>query len=285
MSIKLPRTAIAATLAATLLLAGCGDSGDDDKSNDSKGEESSQTSDPSDEASEETSEEPSEDTSEDSGSEFEELDSSNFYKTVVQAQVDAGTFKGRTSTTAAGQSIVMDTEASYADGKIAAKASTTPDSAQQVETILVDGVMYIKGDGLGAPAGKYLKLDTNKVDSNDPLSSLVQLGDPEMAVKVLDNPKKFELIGTEDVEGVEANHYQITMDGKKYAENAGMPQLATYLPAELVFDMWVDAENRPVKMVQELEVQGQKSTTETLYFDYGADVSIEAPADSETVTP
>ncbi len=149
----------------------------------------------------------------------------------------------------------------------------------------MDGVVYMKGAGLGAPEGKWLKIDTkDSSGANNPLSSLLSLADPENAIKLLDDPKEFKLIGAEDVDGVGANHYQITLDSATYAKNLNLPEIASALPPELTFDMWVDAENRPVKMHQEIEVSGQSSTTDVLYTDYGTDVNIEAPPAADTVS-
>lgn len=277
MSIRLPSAAIAALLASTLLLTGCNDDGDEKGDSTSAADPSQSTSQSSD---------PGSEGSEGSGSDIAPLEADNFYKSVLEAQKEAGTFKGTVTTTTGGASVVMNMEGKYSDGTTAAHVQSTPDSAQQMETILVDGVMYLRGEGLNVPDGKWLKFDfSDPANANDPMSSLMDLSDPERALAAMDNPKKFELIGAESVEGVDTNHYQITMDSATYGENLDLPQeIVTILPKVIVYDMWVDAENRPIKVSQEFDVQGTQTSTEQTYSDYGSDVDIVAPDDADTIT-
>lgn len=266
MSVKLPRAAIAAALASTLLLVGCNDDGgsksDDSPASQSQGEN-------------------------DSGdAELTELEGDTFYETVMTAQKEAGSFKGVTVNTVGTTSTTLDLEGEYTDDGIAATATTRPDAAQQLSTIVVDGVMYLQADGIGVPEGKWLKFDPNDPKNADsPLAPMMDMSDPQRYFAAMNNPKEFELVGEEDVDGVPANHYRLTMDSATYAENLELPkEIADLLPPELSYDMWVDAENRPVKVVQEFEAAGQSNRVEQTYSDYGADVDIEAPADADTVT-
>ena len=73
--------------------------------------------------------------------------------------------------------------------------------------------------------------------------------------KALEEPKKLELLGAEDVDGVATNHYRITLDPAKYLAAMEFPAaMADMLPEELVTEMWVDADNLPRKFAQTLEV-------------------------------
>jgi hypothetical protein len=118
---------------------------------------------------------------------------------------------------------------------------------------------------------------------------LAKATDPEAMFKAMETPKKLELVGTEDVDGVATNHYRITMDPDQYIEAMGFPaEMASFLPEELVTEMWVDGDDLPRKFSQTVEVPGAggakptTSTTEGLYSDFGLDVDIEAPPASET---
>ncbi|QIX28066.1 hypothetical protein ncot_16795 [Nocardioides sp. JQ2195] len=286
MSIKLPRAAIAAALASTLLLAGCNGDGDSNDSGD--GESTSQSqgaeSDGGDDSA--TTDGATDGGSDDGDAELTELDSDSFYETVMTAQKDAGSFKGVTTTTTGQATMTLDLESEYTDNGVAAKATTRPDAPQQISTIVVDGVMYMQADGIGVPEGKWLKFDpSDPKNAGNPLSQLMDMSDPETFFGAMDDPKHFELIGQEDVDGVAANHYNITISSETYAENLDLPaEVVSMLPPELTFDMWIDAENRPVKVTQEYEIRGQTSQVEQTYSDYGVDVDIEAPADADTVT-
>ena len=102
-------------------------------------------------------------------------------------------------------------------------AGTT--GAQAFEMVMLDKTLYISGAGLPLPDGKKWL----KVDLSDPNSLFGQLGkstDPSTMFKAMEAPKSFELLGTEEVDGVETNHYNVVMDTASYAE-------AMELPAEI----------------------------------------------------
>ncbi len=108
MSIKMPRAAIAVALASTLFFAGCSDDSDKDK-NDSK-QDSSETSNP-DSGDDGDGGDPAVSESGDSGDgDIAPLEKDNFYQTVIEAQIEAGSYKGTTTSTVAGQSVVMNME-------------------------------------------------------------------------------------------------------------------------------------------------------------------------------
>ncbi len=94
-----------------------------------------------------------------------------------------------------------------------------------------------------------------------------------------------ELVGAEEVDGVDADHYKAVMNTKSYAKVlGGLPaDAATTLPKTIPFDIWIDGDNRPVKYEVSLSVQGVTTSTSQTYYDYGADVEVSVPKDSDTV--
>jgi len=278
MTHRTARRALVALLTPTLLLAGCGDGGSDaEKAGTPTGEATSAATDGPDGS----------DGSDGDGSTGASgtLTKENFHEVVLAAQKEAGSFRGRTISSMGGVVVTMESEATYDGDVLAAHATTTPDSAQQMEMYVVDGVLYLRGDGLDAPAGKWIKIDPSDPSTAD--SSLAQLGglaDPAKALAVLGAPKSFERVGSETVEGVETERYKVVIDSSSYAEKLGLgEEVAAAMPAEIPFDFWVDAENRPIKTVVEIETGGFAVKTEQLYLDYGADVTITAPDDADTV--
>ena len=174
----------------------------------------------------------------------------------------------------------------YADDGIAMQALST--GAQAMEMVMLDKILYISGAGLPLPDGKTWF----KVDMTDPDSLFGQLGkstDPSLMFKAMEEPKEFELLGTEEVDGVETNHYNVVMETASYAEALDLPaEMAGFLPKEIGMEMWVDADNQPRKFHQELEIpdmtgsgKPSRSTTEGTYYDFGTDVDIEAPPAAE----
>ena len=241
-------------------------------------------------ASDDSSDSGSDEATEDAAEESEapeaslaELSVDDFYPSVMAAMRDAGSFTFTTTSDSAGQAQEMTGEARFGDDGVEMKASST--GAQAMDLILVDKTMYMKSPALGA-GDKWLKIDLS-----DPSSLFGMIGkatDPEVMFKAMEAPKKLELVGSEEVDGVETNHYRITMDPTSYLKAMDFPAaMAEMLPKELVTDMWVDADNLPRKFEQTVEVKapnGGPSTTgntQGTYSDFGTDVDIEAPPASE----
>lgn len=271
------RASLAALLAASLLLAGCNgdDKGGDEPTKAAPDTTTSASTDASPSAS-------SGATGSGSG-----LDKADFYEKISAAQQAAGSYRAKATTTAAGSSTVMNAEISYRGDEVLGHIQSGAGSAQQLEGVLSGGVLYLKGAGLGVPAGKWLKYDSeDPANANSPFAGLVGATDPGAALRALGDPKQLDLVGTEDVDGVKADHYKAVMSTTSYAQTLKLPaEVAKTLPAELPVEIWVDEQNRPVKTTTTFTIAGTTSTTEQKYFDYGAKVSVTVPKDSDTVTP
>ena len=272
----------AATLLTSLALttAACG--GD-------SGSETSSGTDTS-ESSEDASTEEASESGESSG-DLEELEAAEFYPAVMGALQEAGTFAFTISSSSEGAGAgAMDMQGvmRYDDDGIDMEASGSGQGAEGLEMIMLDKVLYMTGAGMGVDLGdkKWLK-----IDMSDPDSLFGMIGkstDPELMFKAMEEPKEFELLGTEEVDGVETNHYRVVMDTAAYAEAMEIPaQMSSALPEDIAVEMWVDADHLPRQFRQEVEVpamgggEASTSTTEGTYSDYGTDVTIEAPPASE----
>lgn len=212
-----------------------------------------------------------------------ELSADDFYPSVMAAMKDAETFTFTTTSGAAGQTQAMEGQARFGDDGIEMKASST--GGQQMDMILVDQAMYMKSADLGT-GDKWLKIDLS--DPNSLFGMIGKATDPEVMFQALEAPKKLELVGAEDVDGVATNHYRITLDPAQYIKAMDLPKaMADMMPDELVTEMWVDADNLPRKFSQSMDVPavgGGKPTTSTsegTYSDFGTDVEIEAPPADE----
>lgn len=255
-------------------LAACSDDSSDPDSSSSASDTSSDSSssDDSTDDSEETEE------TEDAAA-MTELDGAGFYPAIMDAMKEAETFNFQTVSTSGGQSQTMEGQARFGDDGVEMKASST--GGQAMELILIDKSMYLKSPDLGT-GDKWLKVDLS--DPNSLFGMIGKATDPEVMFKAMEAPKKLELIGTEEVDGVETNHYRITMDPTKYLAAMEFPAaMADMMPKELVTEMWVDGDDLPRKFSQTLDVPsaaGGKATTTTsegTYSDFGTDVEIEAP--------
>ncbi len=217
------------------------------------------------------------------GAALAELSADDFYPAIMAAMREAESFSFETTSDSAGQTQTMSGQARFGDDGIEMEA--TGSGAQDLEMILVDKAMYMKSPGLGT-GDKWLRIDLS-----DPSSLFGMIGkatDPEVMFKAMEAPKELELVGAEDVDGVETNHYRITLDPTQYLKAMELPPaMADMMPDELVTEMWVDGDDLPRKFTQSMQlpaVGGGKpatTTTEGTYSDFGAEVEVEAPPSSQ----
>ena len=260
-------------------LAACSD---DSGSSDTSSSASDESNDTADDSTDESTEAP-EESEEPAEASLAELSVDDFYPSVMAAMKDAETFAFETTSGSAGQTQTMAGQARFSDAGVEMKAAST--GAQAMEMNLHGQAMYMKSPDLGA-GDKWLKIDLSDPDSI--FGMIGKATDPEVMFKAMEAPKKLELVGSEDVDGVETNHYRITLDPAQYLDAMDFPAaMADMLPKEMVTEMWVDADNLPRKFAQTMEVpavgggQATSSTTEGTYSDFGADVEIEEPPASE----
>ena len=264
-------------------LAACSDdSGSTDTSSSATDESTDETTDEG--ASEGASEDESADASEEpADATLAELSADDFYPAIMDAMRGAESFSFETTSDSAGQTQTMSGQARFGDDGIEMKA--TGSGAQDLEMVLVDKAMFMKSPELGT-GDKWLKIDLS--DPNSLFGMIGRATDPEVMFKAMEAPKELELVGTEDVDGVAANHYRITLDPTQYLKAMEFPPaMADMMPDELVTEMWVDGDDLPRKFSQSMElpaVGGGKpttTTTEGTYSDFGTDVEIEAPPSSQ----
>lgn len=215
-------------------------------------------------------------------SEAKELSADDFYPAVMGALQDAETFAMETISESDGQKQTMTGHARYSDDGMAMKASS--EVPEPMEMIILDKMLYMKSEGMTSD-GKWLAIDLDDEDSL--FGMLGKSMDPEVMFGAAQKPEKVELLGQEEVDGVETNHYRITTDPAEALKAMDMPPgMEEFMPEDMIIEMWVDADDRPRKFVQETTVKAPSggtvtSSVEGYYRDFGADVDIEAPPADE----
>lgn len=212
------------------------------------------------------------------------LTSADFGTRLQAAQKDAGSYKFTMETGMAQQTQTGSGEAKV-DGDKPAVHLTMGSGEQAIETVTVDGFYFIKAPMFGTDK-PWLKIDPN---AKTGFGALVgQMGgnqDPTSLSKAFAKVTKVEKGAEEDVDGVSATKYTVTIAGADLAETLKLPaEAAGFLPKEINYDIWVDGDDRPVQMITKMAVQGQESTTTMKFTDYGADVDVEAPPADQVTT-
>jgi hypothetical protein len=175
--------------------------------------------------------------------------------------------------------------------------SLTMDSGAtgQMQLMLIDGTMYLKSPALASLSkGKpWIKISLKELGSKSglDLGSLLdqaQQSNPAEQTKLFTASKDARKVGTETVDGVQTTHYTGTVDLKDglaaldaKAREQYKQQYSKLGTNKVGFDVWVDGDSLPRKMVNKIKIsQGEVNTT-ILFRDYGKPVTITAPPESE----
>ena len=94
-----------------------------------------------------------------------------------------------------------------------------------------------------------------------------------------------QVVGPEQVAGADATHYKLTVDVTPLPDT--LPGREALLSAGLMslpVDLWVDDQGRPVKVTENLSVQGQTVDTEVTIGNFDAPVTVTAPPADQVAT-
>ena len=266
-SLPVVRRAAALGAAAVLTLAGLTACGDDDSpsSDEPKASESSSTA-----------------TSPSAGA---TIDPSTFVDDVLAAMSEPTTAHLTMAMTGGSAEVSMEGDVDYTTkpAEMALTMSSSmmalggdSDSASTIDVRVVDGVMYLKMPF--GQSGKWVKLELG--EKGGPLSEdmLDQLDPGAQLESLKDAITKVEDAG-EDASG---HHYVLTVRSDAFRElqdQLGGSGKAD-LPEVLTYDVWTDDEGRLAKSVVAL---GELGTVTMAFTDWGEDVDIEAPPESDVV--
>jgi hypothetical protein len=161
-----------------------------------------------------------------------------------------------------------------------------------VTELLTPGALYMKNRGEGVPAGKWVRVDTTRL----PDGNLVTGGatEPLMAAELLRGARAVTYVGRETVGGAEVLHLRGTTDIARAAAGTpaadGGPLRAAakgFTVTRVPFDVWLDAQGRPRRIVQSFTFSTVGSTREpgqnvtvvstTTYDHFGAPVPVIMP--------
>jgi hypothetical protein len=260
--VKIKRTLGTLALASTLVLTGCSDDGDggDAESSDTSSETTTPTDEPTDEET-------------DDSEEGEEVDLDEFLADFEEGVDATTTARMSMDMEAQGQAIDIEGDVDYTTEPVSMAMVMTGDAfgGQDIEMRIVDGTVYMNlGD---ASQGKFVQLSLEQLGAQAGFGNFTDQLDPGSQLETFrEGLTKVEFVGDEDIEGVDTEHYTLTVDTTKLEES---PPGA---PETLELDVWLDDENRMTQMETDL---GDMGTLTARMFDFGSDVEIEKPAASE----
>jgi hypothetical protein len=145
-----------------------------------------------------------------------------------------------------------------------------------------DGSMYMSGEDLGLPAGKWVKMEDSPTNTMS----------PSEVVKFLQDSGDVELVGTETIRGEEGQHFRGPLNMKELIEKeAGsafleqMKDTPGVEELEVVIDILVPDSGLPSRMAVAMTMPGQegslKMTSDVLEYD--VPVNADPPPDDKVV--
>jgi hypothetical protein len=274
------RRTLAASAAALTLLATAGCGGDDEPkaASDSTSTSAAPSESASDTPTEMASEAaPSEDAS-NAATGGEEVSAAEFGDIMKKALDQATTANVTTTNGASGLNATGQVD--YSSDPPSVKMTATIAQMGDIDVILVDNVMYMKGAMFGAD--KYVKLDLK--DPSNPLAGIGDQLDPAAAFeKLVKGITSATYVGEEDVNGESLKHYATTIDSKVLLEDLpSETQGQAQLPDAIDYQWWFDGDGLIRKF--SADMGGAAGTVEGTFDDWGTKVDIKAPPASQVTT-
>lgn len=266
---------VAAAVIVPIALLGFAACGDDDKSDSDKESTSQESTDTADEspAAEDTA-------TEEAPATGEEISNEDFADLVADGVEATTTARMKMEITSSGMVTTAEGVMDYTGDQPATQMSMTMPGGTagggEMEVIMLDGIIYMSMPGATQP-GTYFKLDPKaNPEVAKQMGGLNSLDMANMTKAFTDGLEKVETVGSEDVDGVEATHYVVTVNTKAAQSMLGGIEGAegAEIPAELTYDIWLDDEGRIVKMEADMGSTGSMTMN---VFEHGADVSVKAP--------
>ena len=184
-----------------------------------------------------------------------------------------------------------------------AGASALPTSGKPMPARYTEDAMYVNlGDQFASTAGKgkhWMKYDYDRLAKQaGPSGALIkdqmQNNNPARSVDLLLASGKVKKVGSETVRGKKTDHYSGTvevaelarMQSKNLSEKE-LDQLSDQLEQQGFdtekVDLWIDGDDLIVKKQERAKGKNGNLDSTVYYSDYGTDVSVEAPAASDTL--
>lgn len=162
----------------------------------------------------------------------------------------------------------------------------------KMHMILVDKTLYMKSPALKAGNKPWVALSLTELSKRggqniDQLLQSQRQVDPAEQTKMLTGSKNVREIGSEQVEGVQTTHYAGSMTPEEALSRLTPEQRAAQEKSlqksgvtKMDFEVWVDGQNLPRKMIMKLAGR-VPVTTSVVYRDYGKPVTVVAPPASQ----
>jgi hypothetical protein len=204
-----------------------------------------------------------------------------FLQRTRKALGERGTAHVRMTMSGGAAESVAEGDSSYGPGgsEMRLEMSVPERDGEKIEMLVVDGTSYIAMPGV-TPPGTFFE-----VGAGSPLGSLTGgaggLSPADSFAGIEAGLEKVEDLGSDEVDGQPAHHFRLHVDSARSLATTGEDALPAGLPETLVYDVWLDDQDRMRRV--RYEVAGSTLTMDMT--DWGKPVSVSAPAEEDLVEP
>ncbi len=168
-----------------------------------------------------------------------------------------------------------------------------PPGARTVEARLVNGVMYMNlgglvGEGARLPDGvEWVEIDL--ADFGD-VAGQSPTENPGDALQGLREAGTVELIGSEQIGGVDVRHYRAQVDTDRALDNVSgelrdsVDGVRDQLPSTIPMDVWIGDDGLPYRYTMSFRAAGVAVSMDFEFSDFGKDLDLSAPPADATIS-
>ncbi len=174
-----------------------------------------------------------------------------------------------------GTLIRIDTEEGGERTDASLEISRQDGSTVPLRVIAIDGVYYAKGLNTAKP---WWQADPSDGEAQaTAVQTFAELLASQTSENLGDAIDEVELVGPDSVDGVTTAHYRLHLTQPVAAPPGSTPVPTPEGQPEATLDVWVDAQDRPIKLVSTAVLEGSEVVYTTTYSSYGAPFGIKAP--------
>jgi hypothetical protein len=216
---------------------------------------------------------------------FHALSAEEFSGAMLDAQRNAGSWRYEQVTEQNGQAGQLWEGEQEWDGTTTTLRYGAKDAAGEyiLEARFVDGEVYLYGKETRGEKPWWKLDEVGGKDASALVESLSRDADPVRRAAIFADPAAFSLIGVEDLDSGAAAHYRVEVSAEAVRDATGLP-----VPGEAgknrLFEVWLDEDDRLVKLVSPVDVGGFEGSETITFSDYGDDFAITAPPAEEVTT-
>lgn len=175
-----------------------------------------------------------------------------------------------------GEQVTMEGVADFRGEDPAMDLTMVVPGAGELRLLMVEGSTYMQMPGL-TQEGQFIEMSPEDIGmSAEDLTGQIDMTQQWAAWE--EGAQRVVFLGSEDVGGEPMDHYRLDVDSAAAMEASGETAVPG-MPETITYDVWLDEQD----LMRKVAFDAGGATTEVLVDNWGEDVTIEAPEESDVV--